>query len=122
MPQTIMKQLNALGQSVWLDYISRSLIKSGRLAELISQGITGMTSNPTIFYQAIRAGGEYDEQIRELKQKGKSIFEIYDDITIADIQAAADIFKPVYERTKGLDGYVSLAINPKLAYTTREKT
>ena len=120
MSQTIMKQLSALGQSVWLDYISRSLIKGGRLTELIALGITGMTSNPTIFDQAIRAGGEYDAQIRELKQKGKSIFEIYDDITVTDIQAAADIFRTIYERTKGLDGYVSLEINPQLAYTTRE--
>jgi transaldolase len=115
-----MDQLSTLGQSVWLDYISRSLIRSGRLIELIDLGITGMTSNPTIFDQAIRAGGDYDDQIRELKRQGKSVFEIYDAITIQDIQAAADIFKPIYERTKGLDGYVSLEINPQLAYQTGE--
>jgi transaldolase len=120
MSKTIMEQLEALGQSVWLDYISRSLIKTGRLNDLIGLGITGMTSNPTIFDQAINAGDAYDERIRTLKKAGKSIFEIYDDITIADIQAAADIFRPLYERTQGLDGYVSLEINPQLAYKTRE--
>ena len=120
MSKTIMEQLGALGQSVWLDYISRALIKTGRLSELIGLGITGMTSNPTIFDQAIQAGNEYDTQITELKKAGKPIFAIYDDITIADIQAAADVFKPIYERTKGLDGYVSLEINPQLAYKTQE--
>jgi transaldolase len=120
MSKAIMEQVGALDQSVWLDYISRSLIRSGRLIELIDLGITGMTSNPTIFDQAIRAGGDYDNQIRELKRQGKSVFEIYDAITIQDIQAAADIFKPIYERTKGLDGYVSLEINPQLAYRTGE--
>jgi transaldolase len=120
MSKTIMEQLGSLGQSVWLDYISRSLIATGRLNELIGLGITGMTSNPTIFDQAIKSGNEYDKQIGELKKAGKSIFEIYDDITIADIQAAADIFRPLYERTQGLDGYVSLEINPQLAYKTHE--
>jgi len=96
------------------------LLRSGRLNELIRLGVTGMTSNPTSFDQAINSGSDYDEQIRELKRAGKSIFEIYDDITIKDIQAAADIFKPIYERTKGLDGYVSLEINPQLAYETQE--
>jgi transaldolase len=118
--RTTIERLGELGQSIWLDYISRPLITSGRLKELIGAGVTGMTSNPTIFDQAISSGSDYDEQIRELKKAGKSVFEIYDDITIKDIQAAADIFKPTYERTKGLDGYVSLEINPQLAYKTQE--
>jgi transaldolase len=118
--KTTIEQLGELRQSIWLDYISRSLLRSGRLNELIRMGVTGMTSNPTIFDQAINSGNEYDEQIRELKKAGKSVFEIYDDITIKDIQAAADMFKPIYERTKGLDGYVSLEINPQLAYKTEE--
>ena len=79
-----------------------------------------MTSNPTIFDKAINSGSAYNNQIQELKEQGKSIFEIYDDVTITDIQDAADTFRPVYERTKGLDGYVSLEINPKLAYNTQE--
>jgi transaldolase len=118
--RTTIEQLGEFGQSIWFDYISRSLLTSGRLDELIRLGVTGMTSNPTIFDQAINSGNDYDEQIRELKKAGKSVFEIYDDITIKDIQAAADIFKPIYERTTGLDGYVSLEINPQLAYQTQE--
>ncbi|MCJ7664654.1 MAG: transaldolase [Desulfobacterales bacterium] len=120
MSKTIVEQLGELRQSIWLDYISRSLLKTGRLNELIGVGITGMTSNPTIFDQAINSGSDYDEQIRELKKAGKSVFAIYDDITIKDIQAAADAFRPIYEQSKGLDGYVSLEINPQLAYKTQE--
>jgi transaldolase len=120
MYRTTIEQLGELGQSVWLDYISRSLIATGRLKGLIGLGLTGMTSNPTIFDKAINSGTDYDDQIRELHGMGKSIFEIYDDVTIKDIQDAADIFRPIYERTEGLNGYVSLEINPHLAYKTRE--
>jgi transaldolase len=120
MSGTTIEQLGEVGQSVWLDYISRSLLKSGRLKELIGLGITGMTSNPTIFDKAINSGSDYDDQMRELHGMSKSLFEIYDDITIKDIQDAADIFRPTYDKTKGLDGYVSLEINPKLAYDTQE--
>jgi transaldolase len=120
MSKTTIEQLGEVGQSVWFDYISRSLLKSGRLKELIGLGITGMTSNPTIFDKAINSGSDYDDQITELHKKGKSLFEIYDNITVKDIQDAADLFKPTYDKTKGLDGYVSLEINPKLAYNTQE--
>jgi transaldolase len=120
MSKTTIEQLGEVGQSVWFDYISRSLLKSGRLKELIGLGITGMTSNPTIFDKAINSGSDYDDQIRELHERGKSLFEIYDDITVTDIQDAADLFRHTYDKTKGLDGYVSLEINPKLAYNTQE--
>jgi transaldolase len=120
MAKTTVEQLGHWGQSIWFDYISRSLMESGRLKKLIRLGITGMTSNPTIFDKAINSGSDYDSQIQELKKQNKSTFEIYDDITITDIQAAADMFRPIYERTKGLDGYVSLEINPHLAYKTKE--
>ncbi|MBN1254268.1 MAG: transaldolase [Deltaproteobacteria bacterium] len=120
MSVTTIEQLGKLGQSVWFDYISRSLMKSGRLKALIDLGVTGMTSNPTIFDQAINSGDEYDEQIGELHRQGKSTFEIYDEVTVRDIQEATDTFRPIYERTEGLDGYVSLEINPKLAYNTQE--
>jgi transaldolase len=120
MAKKTVEQLGEVGQSVWLDYISRSLLKSGRLKELIGLGITGMTSNPTIFDKAINSGTDYDDQMRELHGMGKSLFEIYDDVTVKDIQDAADIFKPTYDKTKGLDGYVSLEINPHLAYKTKE--
>jgi transaldolase len=113
-------ELARYGQSIWLDSISRSMIKTGRLQELINAGLRGMTSNPTIFEKAISSSSDYDEQIKELLHRGKSTFEIYDDITVTDVQNAADIFKPVYEKTGGLDGYVSLEVNPKLAFQTEE--
>jgi transaldolase len=120
MAATTLEQLEDLGQSVWLDFISRPLITSGRLAQLIDKGLLGMTSNPTIFDKALSAGEAYEDQLRQLARAGKSTFEIYDDVSIKDIQDAADAFKEVYERTAGLDGYVSLEINPKLAYHTSE--
>jgi transaldolase len=120
MTKTTIERLGEVGQSLWLDYISRSLLKTGRLKELIGLGIAGLTSNPTIFDQAINSGNDYDKQIRELQREGKSVFEIYDAITIQDIQEAADTFRPIYEQTGGLDGYVSLEINPQLAYKTGE--
>jgi len=106
------------GQSIWLDYISRSLIDTGRLKHLVAAGLRGMTSNPTIFDNAVSRSSDYDSRIRELKATHKNTFEIYDAITVQDIQDAADAFKPVYEKTDGLDGYVSLEINPQLAQDT----
>lgn len=120
MPPTKLNELANLGQSMWLDYISRPLLENGTLKNLIAQGLRGMTSNPTIFNQAISSSTDYDDQIIRLQEKGKSTFEIYDDLTIRDVQQAADFFKPVYEKTKGLDGYVSLEINPKLAMNVDE--
>ncbi len=122
MTKTTIHQLADYGQSAWLDYISRPLLESGKLKKLIAQGLRGMTSNPSIFNQAISSGNDYDARIVQLKGKGKSTFDIYDALTIADIQDAADQFKPVYTSTKGLDGYVSLEINPKIAHKTAEQT
>jgi transaldolase len=120
MERTKVEKLAEFGQSVWLDFISRSLIKSGRLKEMIGWGLRGMTSNPTIFDQAISASNDYDGQLKELNNTGRSVFEVYDDLTVRDIQDAADAFRSVYEISKGRDGYVSLEINPKLAYETKE--
>lgn len=120
MAPTTIEKLAEFGQSVWLDSINRSLINSGRLKEMVDAGLSGMTSNPTIFDKAISSSDDYDEKIYELYTAGKSVFEMYDDITICDVQDAADIFMPVYEKTNGLDGYVSLEINPKLALDTKE--
>lgn len=120
MAKTIIQMLSDFGQSIWLDYISRSLIDTGKLKELIDQGLRGMTSNPSIFDKAVSSSTDYDEKIRELHKVDKSTFEIYDDITIKDIQDAADLLKPIYEKTNMLDGYISLEINPKLAYQTKE--
>jgi transaldolase len=113
-------ELSKYGQSIWLDYISRPLIKTGELERLIKLGLRGMTSNPTIFDKAISGGSDYDKEIAALSASGKSTFEIYDELTVRDIQDAADIFKPIYEETNGLDGYVSLEINPELADNSAE--
>ena len=114
MPKTKLHEIAKLGQSLWLDNISRSMIENGRLQSLIDQGLRGETSNPTIFRQAIINSSDYDSKIRQLAKEGKSAFEIYDELTIKDVRDAADLFRSVYEETQGQDGYVSLEINPKL--------
>lgn len=119
MTQTKLHELSALGQSLWLDYISRPLLETGALQKWVDDGLRGMTSNPSIFNQAISQSKDYDEKISQLKASGKTTFEIYDELTIGDIQEACDILNPVYESTKGLDGYVSLEINPQLANDTQ---
>lgn len=113
---TKLHELSKLGQSIWLDYIRRSLITSGELKELINKGLRGMTSNPSIFEKAINGSSDYDESMKSLKNK--SAYEIYENLVIEDIVNAADKFRSVYEETNGLDGYVSLEANPELAYDT----
>lgn len=120
MSKNTVLQLEEFGQSVWLDYISRSIIETGKLKSMIDMGLRGMTSNPSIFNKAVSGAQEYDREIEKAYKSGKTILEIYDDLTVRDIRDAADIFKDVYEKTNGLDGYVSLEINPKLAYNTRK--
>lgn len=120
MTEKKLQQLAESGQSIWLDNISRAMIGDGRLRRLIDEGLRGMTSNPTIFDKSISNGAEYSDMIKELNNRGRSIFEIYDELTIRDVQDAADMFMPVYEKTGGLDGYVSLEINPELAMNTEE--
>jgi len=114
-----LQQLCALGQSIWLDYIHRDLFASGELRRLIEQdALTGMTSNPAIFEQAIDQGHSYDEQIDRLARAGKSAGEIYEAISQDDVRHVADELRAVYERTRGGDGYVSLEVNPHLAHDT----
>lgn len=115
-----MADLAKFGQSIWVDNINRNMMHTGKLKDMIDNGLRGMTSNPTIFEKAISGSDVYDEEINSLCKEKKSTFEIYDDLTVKDIQSAADMFKPVYERTNGLDGYVSLEINPKLAFDIDE--
>ncbi len=116
MSQTVLHELANLGQSVWLDFINRRMIENGELKSWIEQGLRGQTSNPSIFNQVISQTSDYDERIIELREAGKNIFAVYDALTIRDIQDACDLFRPVYEKTDGLDGYVSLEINPELAH------
>ncbi len=127
MPQTIQKlathALNDAGQSPWLDSISREMLSSGFLKDLVkNKGILGLTSNPSIFQQAFAQGkGLYSADIQRLAKQGKSAFEIYDTLSIKDIQDACDILNPVYVRTQKEHGYVSLEVSPTLAHCT-EKT
>ncbi len=115
---TKLHELTELGQSIWLDYISRSLIASGELQKLVDQGLRGVTSNPSIFEKAIAGSADYDEDLNRLVRDGKSVTEIYEDLAMADIRSAADVLRPVYEKSGGADGYVSLEVNPALAHDT----
>ncbi len=108
--------VQACGQSIWMDFIKRSLMTSGKLKKLVGDGVSGMTSNPTIFAKAIADTQEYDSAISGLLDR--SAGEIYEILAVADIQAAADVLRPLYDQTKGLDGYVSLEVSPLLAYDT----
>jgi len=116
--KTLLHKLCDFGQSPWLDYISRKILDKGHLQRMIDNGIVGVTSNPTIFNKAVQTGNDYDPIIRELAQEGKDKEEIYDNITVRDIQDACDMFLPVYQQTGKKDGYVSLEVNPHLAHDT----
>lgn len=116
-----LKAVQEYGQSVWLDYIRRDLISSGRLQTLVNEGLTGMTSNPTIFYKAIAGSNDYDGAIRSILESEPDITAgaLYERLSVEDIQMAADILRPVYEGTEGRDGYVSLEPSARLAYDTQ---
>jgi transaldolase / glucose-6-phosphate isomerase len=113
-------ELAEQGQSVWYDYIRRSLISSGELARLISDdGLRGVTANPSIFEKAITGSTDYREAIAELgREPGLDPKAIYERLAIEDVQAAADVFRPVYEATERGDGYVSLEVSPTLGHDT----
>ncbi len=111
--------LHALGQSLWYDNIQRKLLENGELAKMITDGdIRGVTSNPTIFNNAISKSTDYDTALAELGPEHLSPVEIFFRLAIEDIQAAADLFRPLYDATNGGDGYVSLEVNPLLAHDT----
>jgi transaldolase/glucose-6-phosphate isomerase len=112
-------QLAKAGQSVWFDQMERRLVSSGKLQKMIDEDdLRGVTSNPTIFEKAIGGSEDYDAQLRSLAAEGKSRDEIYDELVVQDIGNAADVFLPVYEKTNGEDGYVSLEVSPLLASDT----
>ena len=112
-------KLEALGQSVWTDFIHRGMFRSGELARLIEEdGVRGVTSNPSIFEKAIAGTHEYDDDIKLMASKGKSASEIYDALTVKDVQMVADLFRGLYDRLKGKDGFVSLEVSPLLAHDT----
>jgi transaldolase len=118
-----LKQLGMLGQSLWLDYIRRDLMAGGGLRHLIEEdGLRGMTSNPSIFEKAIADSHDYDEDIRAMALEGRGVDAIYETLSQRDVQSAADEFRPLYDRTDGKDGYVSLEVNPHLAHDTNGTT
>jgi transaldolase len=119
MSENPLVKLGTFGQSIWLDYIRRKLIESGELKKLIDgDGLKGVTSNPSIFQKAIAGSDDYDADIKKLAQAGKSIQEIYQTLTVADVGQGADVFRPLYDRLDGKDGFVSLEVNPHLAHDT----
>jgi transaldolase/transaldolase/glucose-6-phosphate isomerase len=115
------KKIHDFGQSIWLDFIDRDIINSGRLQKLIDEdGVRGVTSNPAIFEKAISSSSDYDQDIIRIAQDTKDFEDVFYQLAIKDIQRAADLFKPVYEdEVKGADGYVSLEVSPRLALDTQ---
>jgi transaldolase len=113
------QQLHNLGQSLWLDNITRDLLNNGTLERYIAElAVTGLTSNPTIFDHAIKNSSSYDRAIRDYASKGKSGEELFFELALEDLTRAADLFRPIYDRTNGLDGWVSLEVSPLLAHNT----
>jgi len=119
MSENILVELQKTGQSIWYDNVRRALIDNGDLASKISgDDLRGVTSNPAIFEKAIVGSTDYDQAMRDMVDAGKSVDEIYEALVIDDIQRVADLLKPVYDRTKRIDGYVSLEVSPLLAHDT----
>src|ERR1700694_2142452 len=116
-----LKQLQDCGQSIWLDYIRRDLITSGEFQRLVgADGVHGVTSNPTIFNKAIAAGAAYDDALHLLlaADPNRDALTLFEMLEIEDLQMAAGILRPVYDQTKGTDGFVSIEVSPRLAYDT----
>ena len=116
---TKLHELAEQGQSVWYDNIRRALLDSGEMADLIDQGVTGVTSNPTIFEKAIAGSVDYDDALHELVEQKLEVAQIYEKLVLDDIGRTADLLRPIYDRTEGLDGFVSIEVNPMLAYDSQ---
>ena len=115
---TPIQSLQEMGQSVWYDDISRGMIQSGALQELIDAGVSGLTSNPTIFHKAITESSDYNDELMSLVEAGKNTREIFEALAIADIRAAADLLRPAFDTTDGADGFASFEVSPRLAHDT----
>ncbi|QHT68000.1 transaldolase [Rhodocytophaga rosea] len=112
-------KVHSFGQSIWMDFIRRGILANGELKDMIdSYGLKGITSNPAIFEEAINRSTDYQQAIQELVRAGKSTDEIYQTLAVEDIQNAADLFRPIYDQTNAMDGYVSLEVSPYLAKDT----
>jgi transaldolase/transaldolase/glucose-6-phosphate isomerase len=113
------KSIHDLGQSIWLDFFDREIINNGKLQKLIDEdGLSGITSNPSIFEKAVTSSSDYDEDIRKMSDKQKNSEEIFFGFATSDIKRAADMLKPTYDKSNGTDGFVSLEVSPHLANDT----
>lgn len=120
MGENPLKILESYGQSIWMDFISRGVIDSGQLSKWIQEdGVSGMTTNPTIFEKAIGETHDYDAAIRVLAGEQKTVEEMFQSIAVEDVQHSADLFRPIYEKTGGGDGFVSIEVSPGLAHDTQ---
>ncbi len=120
MTESRLDKVAARGQSVWIDLLSREFVASGELQRMVDEdAVTGLTSNPSIFQKAISGGGDYDAQIRECLEETDDPRAIFASLAVTDVQAACDVFRPVWEKTNGADGYVSLEVDPTLAFDTK---
>src|SRR5262244_3363974 len=114
------RALHDLGQSLWLDNITRNLLRAGVLRHYIDElSVTGLTSNPTIFDHALKNSSDYDDAIRNKITKGESAERLFFEVALEDLTEAADLFRPIYDRTGGVDGWVSLEVSPLLAHDTK---
>ena len=119
MAESRLHQLSALGQSFWIDYLSRRLLKTGELARLMKEdAVVGVTSNPTIFQKAIAEGDAYDDQMRTVLAEQEDPKEVFLALAIRDVQDACDLLRPVWDEGQGKDGYVSIEVDPNLAFDT----
>jgi len=122
MPKTRLQELSEHGQSVWLDYLSRDILESGKLARMMGEdAVVGVTSNPTIFQKALASGDAYDEQLKGLLDKEDDPKEIFLALSAEDVKGGLELLRPVFDRTNGRDGYVSWEVDPEIAYD-RERT
>ena len=117
MPKSRLHELSEHGQSVWLDYLSRDILEIGKLAEMMDEdAVVGVTSNPTIFQKALASGDAYDDQLRRLLDTEEDLKEIFLALSAEDVKGGLELLRPVYDATKGEDGYVSWEVDPELAY------
>src|SRR5215831_20182879 len=122
MSETRLQELSERGQSVWLDYLSRDILESGKLAEMAERdAVVGVTSNPTIFQKAISSGNAYDEQLKELLGHEEDLKEIFLALSAEDVKGGLDLLRPAFDATNGEDGRVSWEVDPELAYD-RDRT
>jgi transaldolase len=122
MSKTRLQELSEHGQSVWLDYLSRDILESGKLAEMMDRdAVVGVTSNPTIFQKALASGGAYDEQLKELLDREDDLKEIFLALSAEDVKGGLELLRPIFDASAGEDGYVSWEVDPEIAYD-RERT